>query len=189
METCKRIILIVNLVYFLFLSFAHGDFNKLDSTKISVMDFLLVKFDNFFIKNKDKIINSNPFSVSYQHVNYQVIYEENQDIQIFVEAIMDKHRYTKVKKYYPKDTDCNIVRNKIFFDKFGYTIFRRKQNNSLNEEMMKEILINNIFNLQYLDSESRDFLIENTKIKVQVTHPEKNRFITCSGKLMDIVLK
>ena len=189
MGICKNRLLVLSIVFYTFATPLNADFKKLSDVQISAIDFLMVKFDNFFIKNKNKIIDSNPFSVSYQSVNYYVIYEENEHFQVFIEAIMDKYRYTKVKKYYPKNTDCNVVRNRIFFDKFGYSIFRRKKNNALNETMMREILINNIFNLEYLNDDMKNFLIKNTRIKVQITHPEKGRFITCSGNIMDIELE
>tara|TARA_B100001540_G_scaffold29648_1_gene25572 strand:+ start:208 stop:777 length:570 start_codon:yes stop_codon:yes gene_type:complete len=189
MVICKYILFFFSIVFCTFSIPLNADFKKLDDVQISPIDFLMVKFDNFFIKNKNKIIDSNPFSVSYQEVNYYVVYEKNEHFQIFIEAVMDKHRYTKVKKYYPKNADCNVVRNRIFFNKFGYSIFRRKKNNALNEDMMREILIGNIFNLEYLNDDMKDFLIQNTKIKVQITHPEKGRFITCSGNIIDVELQ
>ena len=62
------------------------------------MDFLLTKFDNFFIKNQHKILSNNPLLVRYESISYDVIYIEGKNIEIFLEAIMDRSRYKK-KKY------------------------------------------------------------------------------------------
>ena len=101
---------------------------------------------------------------------------------------MNQLRY-KQKKYYPKLVDCNIVRNKIFYNKSGYTFFKRKINYTLNEDMMREILKKAIYNLENLDDELKKFLIDKTKIKVKIIHPNRNRNYSCSGNIADLELR
>ena len=85
--------------------------------------------------------------------------------------------------------DCNIVRNRIFFNKLGYTGFLRKKNYSLSEVDMRETLKRAIYNLENFDETTKDFLIEKTNIKVEVIHPRKVRNKSCSGKITDIELR
>ena len=62
---------------------------------------------------------------------------------------MDQRRY-KRKRYKPKLSDCNIVRNLIFFNQHGYGFFQ-KRNKYLDPEIMKENFINNFLNIMYLN--------------------------------------
>ena len=101
---------------------------------------------------------------------------------------MDRYRYKK-KKYFPKLVDCNIIRNRIFYNKIGYTGFTRKKNYSLSEEGMREILKIAIYNLENFDETTKDFLIEKTQIQVKVIHPIKIKNVSCSGNLTDIELR
>ena len=101
---------------------------------------------------------------------------------------MDRYRY-KSKKYFPKLVDCNIVRNRIFFNKFGYTGITRKKNYSLSEIEMREVIKKTIYNLENLDESLKDFLIDKTKINVEIIHPIKIKSISCSGNLTDIELR
>ena len=152
------------------------------------MDFLLTKFDNFFIKNQHKMLSNNPLLVRYESISYDVIYKEGKNIEIFLEAIMDRGRYKK-KKYSPKKVDCNIIRNRIFYNMIGYTAFRRKINYALSESEMVEILKTAIYNLENLDDELKKFLIDKTKIKVKIIHPNRNRNYSCSGNIADFELR
>ena len=188
METCKYIFFIILSFFWINSLTALAEFKKLDSVNITAMDFLLTKFDNFFIKNQHKILGNNPLAVRFESINYDVIYEKEKNIQINLQAIMDTHRY-KRKKYYPKLVDCNIIRNRIFFNKLGYTGFTRKKNYSLSEVEMREDLKRMIYNLENFDEKTKDFLIDKTIINIEVVHPRKIRNITCSGNITDIELR
>tara|TARA_B100001996_G_scaffold378539_1_gene362848 strand:+ start:233 stop:799 length:567 start_codon:yes stop_codon:yes gene_type:complete len=188
METCRYIFIITCFFYLINSSPILADFKKLENVNITAMDFLLTKFDNFFIKSQYKILRSNPLTVAYESINYNVIYEKDKNIQITLEAVMDKRRYER-KKYFPKLVDCNIIRNKIFYNKLGYSGFLRKKNYSLSEVDMRETLKRIIYNLENFDEATKDFLIEKTIIKVEVIHPRKVRSISCSGNIADIELR
>ena len=51
---------------------------------------------------------------------------------------MDRNRYKK-KRYEQKLSDCNQVRNLIFYGKTGYSFFTQKRSNILSEGDMEEI--------------------------------------------------
>ena len=167
MAICKYIIIILSIIVYTYAPATFADFNKLQNIKITSMDFLLTKFDNFFIKNQHKILRNNPLMIYYESLNYSVTYKTGETIEVAIEAKMNQKRY-KRKKYFPKLPDCNIVRNKIFYNKFGYTFYRRKKTHDLDEEMMKEILKYSIYNLENLDDELKNFLIDKTKVKVKI---------------------
>ena len=100
---------------------------------------------------------------------------------------MDQRRY-KQKKYKPKLSDCNIVRNLIFFDMHGYGFFQ-KRNKYLTIETMKEYFINNFLNNLYLDENEINELINNININVEIVSPIKGHNIFCSGNLIEDELK
>jgi len=188
MATCKYIFFILLTFFCINSSSVLAEFNKIKKVDITTMDFLLTRFDNFFIKNQHKILGNNPLAVRYESINYNVIYEVEKSIQIFLEAKMDRYRY-KSKKYFPKLVDCNIIRNRIFFNKFGYSGITRKINYSLSESGMREVIKKTIYNLENLNEPLKNFLIDKTKINVEIIHPIKTKNISCSGNLTDIELR
>ena len=188
MAICRYILITLSFIFWIFSTSVFADFEKLKKTEITTMDFLLTKFDNFFIKNQHKMLSNNPLLVRYESISYDVIYKEGKNIEIIIEAKMNQIRY-KQKKYYPKLSDCNIVRNKIFYNKSGYTFFKRNISYALDEDMMREILKKKIYNLENLDDELKKFLIDKTKIKVKIIHPNRNRNYSCSGNIADLELR
>ena len=54
---------------------------------------------------------------------------------------------------------------------------------------MREILKNSIYNLQSLDDELKDFLIDKTKISIEIIHPIQSKNRLCSGKIIDFELR
>ena len=187
MAICRYIIIILSIISWIYSSSVLADFNKLKNINITSMDFLMMKFDNFFIKNQHKILGNNPLAIHYESVNYYVFYEEGKNIEIILEATMNKRRY-KNKKYFPKLVDCNIVRNRIFYNKYGYTAFKRKKNYVLDEDIMRNVLKKTIYNIENLDDELADFLINKTKIKVEIIHPNRSKNRLCSGNITDLEL-
>ena len=188
MAICRYILITLSFIFWIFSTSVFADFEKLKKTEITTMDFLLTKFDNFFIKNQHKILDQNPLNVRYQGINYYVNYEKEKEIKVIIYAVMDKIRYKK-KKYFPKLVDCNIIRNKIFYNQFGYSAFLRKKTYSLDEDLMREILKNTIYNLQGLNEELKDFLIDKTKISIEIIHPIQSKNRSCSGNISDFELR
>ena len=188
MAICKYIIIILSIIIYTYSSPVIADFNKLQNIKITSMDFLLSKFDNFFIKNQHKVLRNNPLMIYYESLNYSVSYKTGENIEVDIEAKMNQRRY-KIKKYYPKLSDCNIVRNKIFYNKSGYTFYTTKRTYDLDEETMREILKKTIYNLENFDDELTNFLIDKTKIKVKIIHPNQNKNYSCFGNIADFELR
>ena len=60
---------------------------------------------------------------------------------------MNKMRYSK-KKYIQKISDCNQVRNLMFYRKSGYKFFSQKRDPSLSQDIMEnifeEVFLNNL---------------------------------------------
>ena len=188
MAICKYIIIILSIIIYTYAPATFADFNKLPNIKITSMDFLLTKFDNFFIKNQHKILRNNPLMIYYESLNYSVTYKKGENIEVAIEAKMNQKRY-KRKKYFPKLPDCNIVRNKIFYNKSGYTFYKRNRTYDLDEEVMREILKKSIYNLENIDDELVSFLIDKTKIRVNIIHPNQNKNFSCSGNIADFELR
>ena len=99
-----------------------------------------MKYEIFFLKNQSRVINSRKVGlmVRYQSINYEIKIDHDANTKVIINSIMDKNRYLKKKKYKPKIADCNIVRNKIVTDKFGYNPLTLKQNYSVTEDVLFE---------------------------------------------------
>ena len=97
MAICRYIIVILSIITCTYSSAVFADFNKLQDIKITSMDFLLTKFDNFFIKNQHKVLRGNPLMIYYESLNYSVTYQEGKNIKVTIEAKMNQRRYKKKK--------------------------------------------------------------------------------------------
>ena len=84
MVICRYIIIILSLISYTYSSSVFADFNKLKNIKITSMDFLLNKFDNFFIKNQHKVLRGNPLMIYYESLNYSVTYQEGKNIKVTI---------------------------------------------------------------------------------------------------------
>ena len=113
---------------------------------------------------------------------------DKEDIIIIeLDAIMNEGRYTS-KKYYPKLKDCNQVRNKIVENKYGYSFFSQNFNNLVNSETLSNSISEQVLNISSLDSNIKKQVLENTKIKINVIHPNQKYSLSCGGKLIDTEL-
>ena len=89
---------------------------QLENKKVSFFDFFLLKFENTLSK-RAQILRRQILAtrVQYSNIGIQVEFDsKNEKILIDIYAIMDKARYSK-KKYKQKLSDCNQVRNLIFY--------------------------------------------------------------------------
>ena len=139
MEIC-RFLRTTLILLFLFLPFQSIAENQLIKTKINALDFTLLKYELFLNKNLQRLFGGgglvNPI-ISYEHVDYNVKYKEDNYFLIEIYAYMNKHRYTNKVKYTPKNKDCNTVRNKIFLNKIGYYFLSKKNKKTFNQEDLK----------------------------------------------------
>ena len=108
-----KILLIVTIFFFIQIHAFADTFEDLrKSKKTSYLDFILLKMENRLVL-RHSLLGSQPLAlrVQYQDVGSQVDFsEEKNKITISIIGVMDKRRYSN-KKYKPKMSDCNILRN------------------------------------------------------------------------------
>ena len=197
MVTCSKnkliafiILIILNLTLNNIPTYAQESFSSIKEKKISYIDFLLLKFENKLI-NRRQILMNQMFAtrVQYSSVGVGVEYDEKEEeIIINIVAVMDKNRYRK-KKYEQKISDCNIVRNLIFYNKTGYKFFTQKRNSILTTSRMKTVFKEVFFKNLSINQKEIDFLINNMFVKVKVIHPINKTELMCSGQVNDSELK
>ena len=161
----KRILLV--LFFFIFTK-AEASKYSLDDNYISLKDFILLKYEMFIQQNLKNIFKAGGImSVKYQKITYDVKIDKNDNILVNIEAIMDKKRYAQ-KRYYPKLKDCNQVRNKIFTNKYGYSLFSQKFNNLVNEDSLSQSINEKILNISSLDNTFRKKILDQTIIEIKI---------------------
>ena len=74
-------------------------------------------------------------------------------------------------------------------NKYGYSFLTQKFNNLVNEESLTNKLKNKVLNISSLDDKMKDNLLNKTNIKIKVLHPNQEKSLTCSGKLLASELK
>jgi len=157
-----------------------------ESKKTSYLDFILLKIEQRLIQ-RHGLMGAQPmaFRIQYQSVGSQVEYSE-QDSKIIVSVIgvMDKRRYSK-KKYKPKISDCNILRNLLIYGKYGYNVIFQKRNTYLTNADMEEIFLSRFLNALSLSEKERKFIVDNTLVRVQVIDPVRGNDIFCTGKIAE----
>ena len=195
METCKKkflnIILSLFLIFiFTSLSYASQTFKQLENKKVSYLDFFLLKFENT-INKRVQILKGQMIAtrVQYSDIGIQVDFDEKKE-EIFIDiyAIMDKRRYLK-KRYKQKLSDCNQVRNLIFYKKHGYKFFTQKRDPALSEDVMKDIFKSVFFKNISFTEEEKFFLMDKMYVEVTIFHPIKKTETSCSGRINDFELK
>tara|TARA_B100001057_G_scaffold457640_1_gene506128 strand:+ start:362 stop:937 length:576 start_codon:yes stop_codon:yes gene_type:complete len=187
MATCKQTFIKYFLLIFLLILCIKNAQADIDSIKFSPKNLIIMKYDIFFLKNKDRVINDSQFSfmVRYQQLEHKVEILKDDEIKIYVNAYMNYQRYKKQKKYKPKIQDCNIVRNKLVLKKHGYNIFSYKKNYSVTKDLLFKAIKNEIYDFSGLSDDLVKYLIEKTSIYVKVVHPISNLSLSCSGKITD----
>jgi len=195
METCKKkflnIILSLFLI-FIFTSLSYGSqtFKQLENKKVPYLDFFFLKFENT-INKRVQILKGQLFAsrVQYSDIGIQVNFDKKkEEIFINIYAIMDKRRYSK-KRYKQKLSDCNQVRNLIFYKKHGYKFFTQKRDPALSQGIMEDIFKEAFFNNINFNEKEIIFLLDKMFVKVTIFHPIEKRELSCYGKVNDYELK
>ena len=154
------------------------------------LDFFLLKFETTLVK-RSQILRSQIFAsrIQYQNINIQVDYDKKGE-KIFIKmyAVMDKNRYTK-KNYRQKLSDCNQIRNLIFYQRHGYKFFTQKRDPVLSRGIMEDIFKEVFFSNISFNEEEIDFLLNKMFVDVTIFHPIKKMELNCSGKVNDYELK
>ena len=96
---------------------------------------------------------------------------------------MSKARYSQ-KKYVPKISDCNILRNVLLYGKHGYNIFQ-KRNRFLTNADMEEIFLSRFLGNLSLSEKEKNYILNNTLARVQVIDPARGNDIFCVGKIAE----
>ena len=194
METCKKkflnIILSLFLI-FIFTSLSYGSqtFKQLENKKVPYLDFFLLKFENT-INKRVQIFKGQLFAsrVQYSDIGIQVNFDKKkEEIFINIYAIMDKRRYSK-KRYKQKLSDCNQVRNLIFYQKHGYKFFTQKRDPALSQGIMEDIFKEVFFNNISFDEKEINFLLDRMFVNVTILHPVRKIELSCYGKINDYEL-
>ena len=97
---------------------------------------------------------------------------------------MDRKRYSD-KKYKPKITDCNVLRNILLYGKYGYNLIFQKRNKFLTNDVMEEIFISRFLNNLSITEEEKEYIVKNTFAKVQIIDPVKGNDMYCEGKIAE----
>lgn len=163
--------------------------SELAKSAVPLKDFLILKFDLFIKDNSKNLFRGGGMTgVAYQNLSYNVKIDKKDNIKISIDAIMSKKRYTS-KKYFPKLQDCDQVRNKIFLNKYGYSLIRQSFNNLVNTENLSAEIYKKILNISSLDKDSKKKILSKTSIIISIIHPKSTKNFTCSGKLIDAQLQ
>lgn len=125
------------------------------------------------------------FRIQYQSVGSQVEFsEKDSKIIVSIIGVMDKNRYSQ-KKYKPKISDCNILRNILVYGKYGYNLIFQKRNKYLANADMEEIFLLRFLNALSLSEKEKKFIVDNTLVRVQVIDPVRGNDIFCTGKIAE----
>jgi len=195
MEICKKkfLITILSLFFILIftnLSYGSQTFKQLEKKTVSYLDFFLLKFENT-ISKRAQILRRQavPTRVQYSYIGTEVDFNDKKEkIFINIYAIMDKYRYSK-KKYQQKLSDCNQVRNLIFYSSNGYKFFSQKRDPALSQEIMVDIFKDVFFDNINFTEEEINFLVDKIFVSVTILHPVKKQELSCSGKVNEYELK
>ena len=156
-----------------------------ENKKTSYLDFILLKIEQRLIQ-RHGLLGAQPMAlrVQYQSIESQVEFVEKESkIIISVIGVMSKKRYSQ-KKYTPKISDCNVLRNLLLYGKYGYNIFQ-KRNRLLTNADMEEIFISRFLGNLSLSEKEKNFIVDNTFARIQVIDPVKGNDIFCTGKIVE----
>ena len=183
----KKIILTVIFLLLAQASFAASIFDDLKkSKKTSYLDFILLKIEQRLIQ-RHGLLGPQPLAmrVQYQSVWSQVDFsDKDSKIIISIMGVMDKKRYSQ-KKYKPKMSDCNILRNILIYGKYGYNMIFQKRNKYLTNADMEEIFMSRFLNNLSLSENEKNFIINNTFAKVEVIDLVRGNDVFCTGKIAE----
>jgi len=190
----KKIIINIILSVLLILAvikpgYAEINFKSFETKKVSYLDFFLLKFENTITK-RSRVLKRQLFAtrVQYSNIGIQVDFDNKKEkITVNIYAIMDRNRYSK-KNYKQKLSDCNQVRNLIFYQKHGYKFFTQKRDPALSQGVMKDIFKDAFFNNHSFNEREIKFLLNRMFVNVTIFHPLKKKELFCSGKVNDYEL-
>ena len=182
----KKVILTIIFLLFTQTILADSIFDNLKKNKkTSYLDFILLKIEQRLIQRHVLLGRQiMALRVQYQSIGSQLDFsEKDSKIIISIVGVMDKARYSN-KKYIPKVSDCNVLRNILLYGKYGYNIFQKRNNLLTNADMEEIFLSRFLHNLSISDEEKRHIL-NNTLARVQVIDPVRGNDVFCVGKIAE----
>ena len=183
----RKIILTIILLLFTQTALPDSIFDDLKkSKKTSYLDFILLKIEQRLIQ-RHGLLSAQPVAlrVQYQSVGSQVEFiEKDSKIIISIIGVMSKNRYSQ-KKYIPKISDCNILRNILLYGKYGYNFIFQKRNNFLTTAHMEEIFLSRFLNNLSLSDKEKNYILDNTLARVQVIDTVRGNDMFCTGKISE----
>ena len=195
MAICKKKV-IINIILSVLLiltvikpGHAEINFKSFDTKKVSYLDFFLLKFENTITK-RSRVLRRQLFATRVQYSNIGIQLDFNnkkEEITVNIYAIMDRNRYSK-KNYTQKLSDCNQVRNLIFYEKHGYKFLTQKRDPTLSQGVMEDIFKDAFFNNLSFNEREIKFLLNRMFVNVTIFHPLKKKELSCSGKVNDYEL-
>jgi hypothetical protein len=183
----KKIMLTIIFLLFTQTTLAASIFDDLkENKKTSYLDFILLKIENRLIQRHGLLgAQFMALRIQYQSVGSQVDFSEKESkITISIIGVMDKKRYSQ-KKYIPKISDCNILRNILLYGKYGYNIIFQKRNIYLTNADMEEIFLSRFLHNLSLSEKEKKYIVNNTLARVQVIDPVRGNDIFCVGKIAE----
>ena len=183
----RQIILLITFLLLAETGFADSIFKSLqEDKKTSYLDFILLKVENKLIQRHALLkTQAIVLRVQYQNIGSQVDYiEKESKVVISIVGVMDKKRYES-KKYKPKISDCNVLRNILLYGKYGYNVIFQKRNKYLTNEIMEEIFISRFLNNLSISEEEKKYIVSNTFAKVQIIDPVRGNDMYCEGKIAE----
>ena len=82
----------------------------------------------------------------------------------------------------------NVLRNKLFLNKHGYSFWKQERNYSFDEDDLREIVKKEIFTIQNLTENQIDKIIDKTNIEIDIVHPKPEKDIRCKGNIAQVIL-
>jgi len=156
-----------------------------ESKKTSYLDFILLKIEQRLIQ-RHGLLGAQPMAlrIQYQSIGSQVEFiEKESKIIISIIGVMSNKRYSQ-KKYKPRISDCNILRNILLYGKYGYNIFQ-KRNKFLTSAIMEDIFLTRFLDNLSLSEKEKNYIVDNTFARVQVIDPVRGNDIFCAGKITE----
>ena len=167
--------------------FAASTFDDLKKNrKTAYLDFILLKIEQRLIQ-RHGLLGAQPLAlrIQYQSVGSQVDFSEKESkVTISIIGVMDKKRYSQ-KKYKPKISDCNVLRNILLYGKYGYNLILQKRNTFLTNADMEEIFLTRFLHNLSLSKKEKEYIVNNTLARVQVIDPVRGNDIFCAGKITE----
>jgi len=182
----KKIILGTIFLLFAQTTLLASTFDDLKKKKTSYLDFVLLKIEQRLIQRHGLLgAQFIALRVQYQSVGSQVDFSEKEsEIIISIIGVMDKKRYSQ-KKYIPKISDCNILRNILLYGKYGYNAIFQKRNRFLTNADMEEIFVSRFLNNLSLSEKEKNYILNNTLVRSQIIDPVRGNDIFCTGKIAE----